>query len=124
MVLIQVSAQGDFSRGEPGVIREGQAGHLVCLLPAAVVGGAGHNVLVQVGVGVLGGVLLGRGPAEGVLQLVGGGVAVHGQLGAHAIDGGHGELGALQFQLEPALLSLGVTAQVAFAVQLHWQGLL
>lgn len=114
-----MSPQGDFSRGKPGVIREGQAGHLVCLLPAAVVGGAGHDVLVQVRVGVLGGVLLGRGPAEGVLELVGGGVAVHGQLGAHAIDVGHGELGALQLQLEPAVLSLRVTTQVAFAVQLH-----
>lgn len=79
-----------------------------------MVWGTRNDLLVQVRGAVLRGVLLGGGTAESVLDFVGSRMAVHGQFGAHAIDVGQGKLGAFEIQLEPAVLSLGVTAQMVF----------
>jgi len=79
-----------------------------------VVWGTRNYFLVQVRGRVLRGVLLGRGPAKGVMNFIGSSMAVHGQFRAHAIDVGHRKLGAFKLQLEPAMISLRVTAQMVF----------
>lgn len=56
-----------------------------------------------------------------MLDLIWGGVAIHGQFRAQAIDLGHWELGALQFQLEHAVIRFRLTVQMVFVAQLHWQ---
>lgn len=79
-----------------------------------MVWGTWNYFLVQMRGHVLRGVLLGGRPAEGVVNLIGSSVAIHGQFGAHAIDVGHRKLGALELQLEPAMISLSIAAQVGF----------
>lgn len=113
--------KGNLSWRKSGVIWQRQTRGLVLLLPTAVVWGARDYFLVLVRCCVLGCALLGRRSAEGIVDLIGCCVTIHGQFRAHAIQMGNRELRTLQLQMEHAIIGLWFAAQVVFMARLCWQ---
>lgn len=124
VILAQVTPQHQLGRGEPSVVGQGQARQLLEPWPAAMAGGAGHDLLVQGGGQVLGSVLLGRGSAERAAELVAGRMAIHGEFRACAAEVGQGELGTVQLQAQPARLSLWLPGQATPPPQVRRQGVI